>query len=57
MLSPTGLVPRYAGGDAWGAPGGTIFEKNLGIGNDDGAGDAWKVGPAYACLAGVIVLL
>jgi hypothetical protein len=37
-------------------------EKNLGMGSDDGAGDAWNVGPAYAWvgglfnLAGVIVL-
>lgn len=31
---------------------GTDLEKNLGIGKDDAAGDAWNVGPAYA-LAGI----
>lgn len=32
------------------------MEKNLGTGIDDGAGEAWKVGPAYAALEGVIRL-
>jgi hypothetical protein len=34
---------------------GTDLERNLGIGSADGAGEAWKVGPAYApwFLAGV----
>jgi hypothetical protein len=34
---------------------GTDLERNLGIGRADGAGEAWKVGPAYApwFLAGV----
>lgn len=27
------------------------MEKKLGIGRADGAGDAWKVGPAYAALS------
>lgn len=27
---------------------GTDLERNLGIGRADGAGEAWKVGPAYA---------
>lgn len=36
------------------APFGTDFEKNLGIGSEAGAGELWKVGPAYACsFAGV----
>lgn len=35
--------------------GGTDFERNLGIGRAEGAGEAWNVGPAYApwVLAGV----
>jgi hypothetical protein len=32
---------------------GTDLEKKLGIGNADGAGEAWKVGPAYAAPFGV----
>jgi hypothetical protein len=34
---------------------GTDLDKNLGIGRAEGAGEAWKVGPAYApwFLAGV----
>ncbi len=34
---------------------GTDLERNLGMGRADGAGEAWKVGPAYApcSLAGV----
>ena len=27
---------------------GTDFEKNLGTGNEEGAGEWWKPGPAYA---------
>jgi hypothetical protein len=27
---------------------GTDLDKNLGMGSAEGAGDAWKVGPAYA---------
>lgn len=30
------------------------LEQKLGKGSADGAGDAWKVGPAYAIEAGVI---
>jgi hypothetical protein len=38
---------------------GTDLDKNLGIGSADGAGDAWKVGPAYApwTFAGVPMML
>jgi hypothetical protein len=35
------------------------LEKKLGIGSADGAGEAWKVGPAYAALSfscGVMML-
>ena len=28
---------------------GTDLEKNLGTGSEEGAGEAWNVGPAYAC--------
>lgn len=44
------------------SPTGTDLEKSLGIGSAEGAGDAWNVGPAYACtgalldLTGVITL-
>jgi hypothetical protein len=29
---------------------GTDFEKNLGTGREDGAGEWWNIGPAYALL-------
>jgi hypothetical protein len=37
---------------------GTDRERNLGMGRAEGAGEAWKVGPAYApwFLAGVAVM-
>lgn len=34
-------------------PAGTDLEKNFGIGRADGAGEVWKVGPAYAFEGGV----
>lgn len=51
---------ELSSGGGVGGPGldfaGTERERNLGIGRAEGAGEAWKVGPAYAAwiLAGVV---
>lgn len=36
---------------------GKDLDMKPGIGNDDAAGEEWKVGPAYACFSGVDFLL
>jgi len=51
VVSPS----KRAANDDWSATLGTDFEKNLGTGSEEGAGEAWNVGPAYACsFAGVL---
>ena len=32
---------------------GTDLERSLGIGKAEAAGEAWNVGPAYACVGGL----